>query len=433
MQQNELLQWLAEWTERTKPHSNLIFLIVLLVVVGAGAMVWWTQQSSAATSLAWEAFYRALSTGNVAELEDIVARNPGTDVGRWAAVLAGDVYLSNGTQQLFRNKSAASDALRKAVNHYMAVRNTAPSWWGSVDLLRRRFAAMTGLARLAVLAVVLLVLVGVCALPFALGVYIGRKRGTPESGWKIGLIPFGLLLLAMIAACVALPQILQAMGIDTTPPQVAMRHQRATFGLARAYEALAGTRQSQGELDKATEVYQELLQEWPDGPYGQLAAERLEDLNRRETRALYDKFAEFDPRPALPDVPGLPGTRPRFDLDSLSEDGIPGLPESLMPGDATKPSAPTEEGVLFPTEGDAGVPAESDAAAAEEGRPGLDLMLPQVPGEPDEASGPAQAEPEATPDVTPAPVEQSSDQEPGAADEDAAAAPAVGDGSNGTK
>jgi tetratricopeptide (TPR) repeat protein len=89
--------------------------------------------------------------------------------------------------------------------------------------------------------------------------------------------------------------------------------ERATFGLARA-------RESQGNLQKAVEHYEEVRTQWPDGAYAKAAAARLEDLKRPETRLLYDRFAKFDPKPASLLGPDVPGTGPAFDPNTLRED-----------------------------------------------------------------------------------------------------------------
>ncbi len=91
--------------------------------------------------------------------------------------------------------------------------------------------------------------------------------------------------------------------------------ERAIFGLARTYEALSGTRQSQGELDKALQNYQDLVNNWKDGPYYSLAKDRLEDLKTSAATRFYDKFAHFDPQPKF----SPPVTGPAFDSKSLQE------------------------------------------------------------------------------------------------------------------
>jgi len=426
MHQNDLSEWLAKWLPHAKLHSHASLLAVLLVLLAVVASVWWRQQSAEQRSLAWNSFYVAssqvaISGGDPAKLEGVAALNPGSGVALWAEVLAGDVHLAKGCQQLFTDKTSAADALRKAVDCYVAVLSVAPDWRDAWDLILRKFGTMPQLARWASSVLVLLGLVAICWLPFWWGERLAHKRGTPGSGWKIGLIPFALILAVILAVCAGLPQVLQAAGVDTTPPHLAAVRERATFGLARAYESLAGTRQSQGELDKAMESYEAVVTEWPNGAYAEMAARRLEDLRQEETKSLYDKFAQFEPKPALPDVPGLPGERPSFDLDSLPEDGtLPGLPDSLMPGGADEPtttteddSPPADDGTTSPTDSDAPSPAEPT---------GPEMPPAEGPAQPQEAPAQDQTEPEATP-ADSAPAAQPSDPKPAAAEKPAPTGP----------
>jgi len=134
--------------------------------------------------------------------------------------------------------------------------------------------------------------------------------------------------------------------------------ERATFGLARAYEAMGGTRQSEGELEKARETYEEVVKNWPDGTYQQAATIRLEDLKSQSTKAFYDKFAQYDPQPSFSTQPGEQN-KPLFDSKSLPEDvAVPDFSKMLegsKDADAKKPaepapSNPTDVGKLPPEE-----------------------------------------------------------------------------------
>ncbi len=102
-----------------------------------------------------------------------------------------------------------------------------------------------------------------------------------------------------------------------------MLRERATFGMARAQEA-------QGELSKAIESYQKVASDWPEGAYTATAQRRLEDLKDPKTKAFYDKFAKYDPKPAFANEPGMPGERPAFDLDSLPDDAPAATPSDFM-------------------------------------------------------------------------------------------------------
>ena len=67
--------------------------------------------------------------------------------------------------------------------------------------------------------------------------------------------------------------------------------ERATFGLARTLE-------TQGKLVEAEKQYETLK----TGTYADDATKRLEDLQKPETRAFYDHFAQFSPKPPSPDA-----------------------------------------------------------------------------------------------------------------------------------
>jgi tetratricopeptide (TPR) repeat protein len=132
---------------------------------------------------------------------------------------------------------------------------------------------------------------------------------------------------------------------------------RARFGLARTYEALAGTRAGQGSLRLAITTYQEVIRDFPNTPYAEFAQQRLSQLETDEFKAFYDRFAQYDPRPEL-----RPESAPT---------GMPGTLES---------SLPAEPPVVAPS-GEAGARAE---------RPGVSEET-QSAGSPPAGAPPAQA------------------------------------------
>jgi len=116
--------------------------------------------------------------------------------------------------------------------------------------------------------------------------------------------------------------------------------ERVTFGLGRAYEA-------QMDFEKATSRYKEVVERWPEGPFGEIAEERLVALEQRSVRELADKFAKWEPKPAVTDVPDFPASQPQFDLDSLPDGpvftpktdfGLEGLDEPAEPDPPNKES-----------------------------------------------------------------------------------------------
>lgn len=127
--------------------------------------------------------------------------------------------------------------------------------------------------------------------------------------------------------------------------------QRVLWGLARAYEALSGTRQGQGELEKAIKTYQELVDRWPDGLYSELARRRIAFLSKEENKRFYDMFAAYEPQKTDPtSSPVVPAGGPPPVLPPPSQGG-PAAGESssqasaeqsgqvMAPGQETVPPA----------------------------------------------------------------------------------------------
>ncbi|HPU07514.1 MAG: hypothetical protein WBH86_05570 [Thermogutta sp.] len=133
--------------------------------------------------------------------------------------------------------------------------------------------------------------------------------------------------------------------------------QRVLWGLGRAYEALSGTREGQGELDRAMTAYRELVQRWPDGPFSSIAKRRLESLEKSETREFYDALAAYEPvRPSVQPPSGIidfgPSSLPTPPVQPSSGDETGAAPASdTKPGEqvvqekseTSPPSEPTVE------------------------------------------------------------------------------------------
>jgi cell division septation protein DedD len=101
--------------------------------------------------------------------------------------------------------------------------------------------------------------------------------------------------------------------------RISSLREQATFGLAQAREA-------KGELEQAAELYKEITTQWHDGAFAEAAAHRLEYLQQPATKAFYDRFAQFNPRPALSSEPGAGGEKPGTGLN-----GLPGEPPTTPP------------------------------------------------------------------------------------------------------
>ncbi len=313
LQHNELAQWIIKTYGYIQPYANAILGVIVLVLLAVAAWTWWSRQSAAQQAAAWNELYIAQANGNPGEIMEVVENNPDRRVGHWAAVVAGDMYLASGCQQLFTSKATAAQDLRKAVESYLMVLEQS---------------------------------------------------------------------------------------------QTPMLRERATFGLGRAYEALSATRQGQGELDDAIEQYQTLVDEWPDGAYTQIARQRLQDLQRSATKQFYDKFAQYDPKPAFTEQqPGTPGEKLPFNTDALpdfSELPAPETPESQ--------SAPLES--PSPEKPEASTSGSDDASPEETQKtsprktegPSPDESQSQTP-QPDKPDNPADSAASGPPTETP-PAEQ---------------------------
>ena len=251
LQHNDLLVWTNRFVEKIKPQATLITLLVVLAVVALVGWKWWDWQSTDRAARAWDDLFGAMSSGNPVTVSNVAEMRPNSDVGHWAAVVAADMYLGTGCQELFTSKSQAIQNLEKAVQQYSNV--------------------------------------------------LDESR-TPDL------------------------------------------RRRATYGLAKAYEALAGARASENDLEKAIETFQTLLSTWPHGPFAEDATRRIEYLQRKDTKEFYDKFVKFDPKPEF--TPGSPAdpNAPALDLKSLDEitpDTTPATsPESQEPAAGFEPQEP---------------------------------------------------------------------------------------------
>ena len=185
--------------------------------------------------------------------------------------------------------------------------------------------------------------------------------------------------------------------------------ERASFGLARTYEAMSGTRK--GLVDRAREAYKEVVDKWPGGVYADLAARRLEDLNQNpksddwtvSANAFYDKFAQH-----IADASQsreTPDSRLDFDSNSLRDDGglspLPGLgsQDATTAPDTQTPDAETTEAEATPAESPA---TETEPATDTDAEPAVTNSEPVEADEP-----PAEAAP-----TDPGALEESSEANP---------------------
>lgn len=189
---------------------------------------------------------------------------------------------------------------------------------------------------------------------------------------------------------------------------------QATFGLARAKEC-------QNNLKDAKELYQEIVKNWPDGPYGVLATRRLADIERPATAEMYDKFAKTSTPSAFKDDMNL------SDKSPISNPlGVPDEPviKTGTIGEKLRQNLPGKEGIqaedlLKDKLPPIGEPPPTEEKKTDETKPAGANQMPPEPTKPVEGEKPVDSgkptdEKSATPPPanppapeTPAPTENS--------------------------
>ena len=84
------------------------------------------------------------------------------------------------------------------------------------------------------------------------------------------------------------------------------------------------------------------LFQWPNGAYTSVGEQRLADLQRPATREFYDKFAQYDPKPAFTEQPGTPGEKLPFTTDALPDFSELPKPDADMDDSAATDSPPAD-------------------------------------------------------------------------------------------
>ncbi len=275
LQHNALLDWLMQTGSSIKPYLNAILLGIVVVVLGVAAYKYMSNQSADEEAIAWDSMFEAMGTGEIDQLDQTVEDYPSTSAAQWAAVVAGDLRLSAGCQDLFTTKATAADQFQKALDKYTLV----------------------------------------------------------------------------LESC-----------------REAVLRERATYGLARTYEAMAGTRRSQEDLARAKTEYEKVVQEWPDGAYAKAAQARLNALSQTSTLEFYDALAAWEPRPAITSPSALDGLNIPF-----GESGE-GLTPGATPTDFLKDITDRiDESMEAPAEGE---PSEGA------GETSVEIEIPEVPAMP---------------------------------------------------
>lgn len=128
---NVLADWLGEKIEALKPYSAAVSVTALLVVVLIFASIMLYQKRAASSAKAWSDYFAAIENQSPDEasdkLEAVASDHPGSTAGIWSRLSLADGHLSNGVEDLFKDRSAARKALEKALDEYQSVLDEAPA------------------------------------------------------------------------------------------------------------------------------------------------------------------------------------------------------------------------------------------------------------------------------------------------------------------
>lgn len=160
----------------------------------------------------------------------------------------------------------------------------------------------------------------------------------------------------------------QALMIEADEPSLLAR---ATFGLARAHEALGK------DLGRAVEEYRSIGKKWPKSPFVAEAEARAKQLETADTKNFYDWFVKYEPPKPMTKEPGIPGARPDFMKDPLEGEGfkVPPLDQSLLP-QLSPESDKAADGETAPAEKPADEPSAPAAAGEKPAEPAADADKP---------------------------------------------------------
>lgn len=120
LQQNALADALGTGLDRATPWLKPAAAILIVVLLGLG--IYWFFQSRSQSYRASAAGELLLATGDEdpRTYEAIASQYPDTAAGRWALLAEGDLYLAQGIDALYVDRSEAEDLLEDAVQSYRA-------------------------------------------------------------------------------------------------------------------------------------------------------------------------------------------------------------------------------------------------------------------------------------------------------------------------
>lgn len=125
LQNNELATTLGAGIDKVQPFVQYIVggvVIAAVLAVGWGVYTNFARKSAAA---AWTEYYFTLNTGDAESFKAIANDHPGSAAALWAEQTAGDEYLADGIDALYRDRGQGVELLKRAITCYEAVNSKA--------------------------------------------------------------------------------------------------------------------------------------------------------------------------------------------------------------------------------------------------------------------------------------------------------------------
>lgn len=140
LQHNELADRLALMIEKAQPYGRVIGGAVLLVIVAIAFFAIRANATARTNAAGWDEYYVAFNQGSEEQLNEVAKKYPGSPVAEWSKLIASDILLGQGVDQLFSDKSIGKSKLQDAADGYQSVLLNAKA-----PLVKQR--ALFGLAR----------------------------------------------------------------------------------------------------------------------------------------------------------------------------------------------------------------------------------------------------------------------------------------------
>ena len=140
LQHNELADRLALLIESAMPYGRVIGGVALLVVVAVAIIAYRANSTATYNAAGWDDYYAAFNQGSEEKLTEVAKKYPGSPVAEWSKLIASDMLLGQGIEQLFTDKSQGKGKLQDAADGYQSVLLNA-----TTPLVKQR--ALFGLAR----------------------------------------------------------------------------------------------------------------------------------------------------------------------------------------------------------------------------------------------------------------------------------------------